>query len=230
MKYTDVLIDLDDTLIDTVANTRIVINELYTDYELGKYFSSFIDFFQFYYSNVSRLWELYNAGHITKDTLQERRFTSSLEHIDDMDSRKIEQINADYVERIMKKDLLIEGAIELLDYLKPKFNLHILSNGFTEMQYVKMESAGISSYFDKVILSDKVGVNKPDPRIFEYAVKEIRATKENVIMIGDNPFTDIEGAYNSKIDQIWFNPRNIEFKRITPTYTIRELDEIMKIL
>lgn len=131
----------------------------------------------------------------------------------------------------MKKGAIVEGATEILDYLKSKYRLHILSNGFTEMQYTKMESAGLSlGYFDNVILSDKVGVNKPHPDIFRYAVEKTSARPNEIIMIGDNILTDIRGAYDSNIDQIWYNPEGKTAQDFKPTHTIEKLSEIRNIL
>ncbi len=231
MKYTDVLLDLDDTLIDTAANTRATVEEVYVDYRLDKYFSSFSEFYAFYYSNVSKLWDSYNKGGITKDEIQKERFAVSLRHLDGATEDWIQTINEDYIQRIMQKDSLVEGAMALLDYLKSKYRIHILSNGFTEMQYQKMKSAGISQdYFENVILSDVVGVNKPHPDIFKYALNKVGTTPDRVIMIGDNLQTDIIGAYNSGIDQIWFNPGKKPSVDIKPLYTVNSLREIEKIL
>lgn len=230
MKYTDILIDLDDTLIDTAENTRLTLSEIYADYGLGNYFPSFNDFYTIYYTNVIQLWDLYGRGRITKKTLQRERFVGALSTVEDIDDEKALVINDDFIERIMKKDTLVEGAKELLDYLQPQYNIHILSNGFTEMQYTKMESAGLSDYFDKVILSDMVGVNKPHPDIFAFALTEIEARIDEVIMIGDNLFADIEGAYDSGLDQIWYNPRNKPCDNVQPTYVVNRLVDIKSIL
>ena len=230
MKYTDIFLDLDDTLIDTAENTRITVSEIYKDYNFGNYFPSFDDFYTIYYANVSRLWELYSHGEISKKTLQRERFVGALTTVEDISDEQALAINDDFIARIMQKGILIEGAKELLDYLYPKYKIHILSNGFTEMQYKKIDSAGLSSYFDKVILSDKVGINKPHPDIFMHALNEVRKNKEEVIMIGDNVVNDIQGAYNCEIDQIWFNPEDVSSGDIKPTYTVQKLDEIKNIL
>lgn len=231
MKYIDILLDLDDTLIDTAANTKTTVEEIYNDYNLNRYFDSFPMFFTFYHTNVSKLWDMYNKGQITKDEIQIERFGVSLRHIPELDEKKIKEINEDYIQRIMLKDTLIDGATGLLDYLKPRYKIHILSNGFTEMQYQKMDSAGISeNYFDNIILSDTVGVNKPHPDIFAYALNKAGTDKSKVIMIGDNLQTDILGAYNSGIDQIWFNPEGKSPGDLQPTYIVGKLSEIKDIL
>lgn len=230
-RYTDILLDLDDTLIDTEANTKETVKEVYCNYSLGNYFDSFENFFSFYYTNVSKLWDGYNKGKVTKDDIQRDRFAVSLRHLEGITEERIQEINAEYIQRVMEKDNLIEGAMELLDYLRGKYKIHILSNGFTEMQYKKMESAGLQlSYFDNIILSDEVGVNKPHPGIFEFSLNKISEPARNVIMIGDNIQTDISGAYHSGIDQIWFNPKDKPYESFKPTYTVRKLEEIREIL
>lgn len=231
MKYTDILIDLDDTLIDTARNTKETVREIYNDYQFSDYFDTFDNFFSLYHTNVSKLWDMYNKGQITKEKIQRERFTVSLGHLNGFDDKRIQTINHDYIGRIMKKGAIVEGATEILDYLKSKYRLHILSNGFTEMQYTKMESAGLSlGYFDNVILSDKVGVNKPHPDIFRYAVEKTSARPNEIIMIGDNILTDIRGAYDSNIDQIWYNPEGKTAQDFKPTHTIEKLSEIRNIL
>lgn len=230
MRYTDIFLDLDDTLIDTAENTRVTVSEIYEDYNLGNYFPSFDDFYTIYYANVSRLWELYSHGRISKKTLQRERFVGALSMVEEISEEQALAINDDFIARVMEKGILIEGAKDLLDYLYPKYKIHILSNGFTEMQYKKMDSAGLSSYFDKIILSDKVGINKPHPDIFTYALDEVQKDKKEVIMIGDNVVNDIQGAYNCEIDQIWFNPEDLSPGNIKPTYTVKKLDEIKNIL
>ncbi|MDR1089543.1 MAG: YjjG family noncanonical pyrimidine nucleotidase [Prevotella sp.] len=230
MKYTDIFLDLDDTLIDTAENTRITVSEIYKDYNFGNYFPSFDDFYTIYYANVSCLWELYSQGKISKKTLQRERFVGALSMVEEIGEEQALAINDDFIVRVMEKGVLIEGAKELLDYLYPKYKIHILSNGFTEMQYKKINSAGLSSYFDKIILSDKVGVNKPHPDIFTYALNEAGKHRNEVIMIGDNMVNDIQGAYNCEIDQIWFNPEDVPPVDIKPTYTVKRLDEIKSIL
>lgn len=229
-KYTDILLDLDDTLIDTIENTRLTLIEIYDDYRFGNYFPSFADFYEVYYANVSQLWELYGRGKITKETLQRERFIAPLNSVEELSDEQALAINDDYTNRVMQKGVLIDGAIDLLNYLHPKYKIHILSNGFTEMQYVKIKNAGLDGYFDEVILSDKVGVNKPHPDLFSFALKKIAVDKDNVIMIGDNLFTDIGGAYHSGIDQIWFNPDNKPVNDFEPTYVVRHLSEIGRIL
>lgn len=230
MKYTTIFIDLDDTLIDTVDNTIQTLKEMYADYGFEKYFGSYENFFTVFQTNNLANWHAYERNLITKDQLIKARFLGVFRNIDDVKDEEALKINEDYIDRIVRKDKLIEGAIDLLDYLKSRYKISTISNGFTEMQFRKIESAGLTSYFDKVILSDEVGINKPDPKIFHHALREAGIVKEEALMIGDNYFSDITGAYNSGIDQIWFNPGNKPEAGIKPTYTVKSLSDIKNIL
>ena len=108
--------------------------------------------------------------------------------------------------------------------------MHILSNGFTEVQYKKINNSGLGGYFDKIILSEDAGVNKPHPEIFDYALKQTNASAEETIIIGDNWKADIEGARNSNIDQIWLNRNGDNVVGFEPTHIVKSLKEIIDIL
>jgi putative hydrolase of the HAD superfamily len=120
--------------------------------------------------------------------------------------------------------------MELLDYLRPKYRLHILSNGFREVQYRKIENSGLTSYFHKIILSEDAGSNKPHPDMFTYALKSTNSRRDQTVMIGDSWDADIVGARNSRIDQIWFNPKGEPATDFQPTFTVGSLAEIREIL
>ncbi|MEA4904282.1 MAG: YjjG family noncanonical pyrimidine nucleotidase, partial [Petrimonas sp.] len=136
----------------------------------------------------------------------------------------------DFLERTTRKTRLIDGSIELLDYLRPKYRMHILSNGFREVQFKKIENSGLQPYFDKIILSEDAGVNKPHPDIFTYALKNTNSRRNEALMIGDSWEADIAGAQKSRIAQIWFNPARISSDGFEPTYTVKTLAEIKEIL
>ncbi len=108
--------------------------------------------------------------------------------------------------------------------------MHILSNGFREVQFKKIENSGLQPYFDKIILSEDAGVNKPHPDIFTYALKNTNSRRNEALMIGDSWEADIAGAQKSRIAQIWFNPADISSDGFEPTYTVKTLAEIKEIL
>ncbi|GAB6012807.1 YjjG family noncanonical pyrimidine nucleotidase [Viscerimonas tarda] len=230
MKYKAILFDLDHTLLDTAQNNRDAIEEIYCAYSFGNYYEKFDEFYAVYSPHNLKLWDAYERKLVTKDDMMNLRFYTPFRHIEGLTAEKAFEINTEYLARVALKTKVIDGAFELLDELKAHFPMHILSNGFTEVQYKKMDSAGLSPYFDKVILSDCIGVNKPDPALFHHALKEIGEEASNVVMVGDNWNSDIMGAKAGNIDQIWYNPERNEPGDFVPTHTVEQLAEITKIV
>lgn len=229
MRYSTIFIDLDDTLIDTLGDSFINLRGLYTDYELNKYFPTVEDFLTVYSANSTQLWNKYNKGEIDKQTLMKGRFENPFRNFLDVKSDFLNAMNTDFLSRMMRCPTHIEGTLDILEYLKPNYSIVVISNGFSELQHHKINNAGLGQYIDKVILSDEVGVNKPHPAIFQFALEEVGVDADSAIMVGDNVHTDITGAMNSDIDQLWFNPKD-EVIDINPTYTVATLCEIKQIL
>ena len=127
---------------------------------------------------------------------------------------------------------LMPYAREVLEYLRPRYRIYILSNGFAELQSRKMQSAGIDRYFDGVVLSEDIGVNKPHREIFEHALRVAGVTADRALMIGDNYEVDIKGARGAGIDQVYYNVAgvNIDDNALKPTYTIELLLELKGIV
>lgn len=231
MKYTTIFFDLDDTLIDTALNSKQVLEEVYTDYRINKYYPTFSDFFEKYKSINLHLWDQYEQNLISKEELKKGRFQQALRDFTSITTEQSLEMNNDFMGRVSNKKNIIEGVEGILEYLHPKYRLYIISNGFLEVQDKKIKNAGLDSYFKDVFLSDHVGKNKPHPLIFNYALKEANTTTQECIMIGDNINTDIIGAKNLGIDQIWFNPKDTrDTNSITPTYTVKTLHDIKSIL
>lgn len=229
MKYTTVFLDFDDTLIDTQGFASKCLKEIYDHHNINVYYPTCDEFLKVYHKHTHGLWEAYALGQIDKETLLRERFYKPFEHLPQVTDAYKDNMNQDFMRRVVKIDSPIEGAKELMEYLKPKYKIVMLSNGFSEMQYKKMENAGLAQYFDEVILSDVVGVNKPHPDIFTYALQQSGSTAASTIMIGDSFLADIEGAMKSNIDQIWYNPRN-EKADVEPTYMVHHLAEITNII
>lgn len=231
MKYTTIFFDLDDTLIDTALNSKQVLEEVYMDYSIHKYYSAFDDFYKKYQSINLHLWDQYEQNLISKEELKKGRFEQSLRDFTSISTEQSMEMNNDFMGRVSNKKNIIEGVETILDYLQPKYLLYIISNGFLEVQDKKIKNAGLDSYFKGVFLSDHVGKNKPHPLIFNHALKEANTTSTDCIMIGDNINTDIIGAKNLGIDQIWFNPKDMkDAGNIAPTYTVKTLHDIRTIL
>lgn len=230
MKYSTIFFDLDDTLWDTAANSRESLEEVFHLFSFDQHYPSFDDFYAIYLPHNLSLWDLYEQHQITKQELMEDRFYSPFRHIPTVTKEQGKEMNQEFMKRTASKSRTINGAKEILEVLKPYYKICVLSNGFEEVQDKKIKSADLDQYFDEVILSDHIGINKPDARLFQYALDKMKTNTEESIMVGDNWYSDIIGAKNSNIDQIWYNPEKKQAKDFIPTYTIKQLSEIKKIL
>lgn len=230
MAYKNLFIDLDDTLWDIHLNGRECLEEIYHDYGYEQFYPSFEDYYNVYMPVNHHLWALYRQGEIKKEELIVERFLAPVRSFGINDPAYAKRLSDDFLERTTRKIGLIEGTMALLDYLKPRYRMHILSNGFREVQYKKIENAGLRPYFDKIILSEDAGINKPHAGMFTYALKNSNSRRDQTIMIGDSWEADIVGAYQSRIAQIWFNPQKEMPDGFEPTFTVQTLAEIKGIL
>ena len=229
-RYRNLFIDLDDTLYDFSAASRESFKETYDLLRYDRFFDSFDHFYSIYEPYNLQLWHIYGEGKITKEELNRRRYSYPLEVVGVHDQELADTFCREALGRIPTKNRLVEGAVELLEYLRPKYNMYILSNGFKELQSRKMRTAGIDKYFDALILSEDIGVNKPNRELYEYALQKTGATIEDSIMIGDMFETDIVGAANIGMEQIYFNPKEKRGNAFAPTYTVTRLLQIKDIL
>lgn len=230
MAYKNLFIDLDDTLWDIHQNGKECLEEVYRDYGYNNFYPTFEDYYNVYLPNNLRLWSLYSMGNIQKNELTVERFLVPVRPFGIDDPEYAKKLSADFLDRTTRKTRLIDGTMELLEYLKPRYKMHILSNGFREVQFKKIENSGLRPFFDKIILSEDAGINKPHADIFTYALKSTNSRRDQTLMIGDSWDADIVGARNSRIDQLWFNPKGCELVGFTPTYEVRRLAEVMVIL
>ena len=228
--YRNLFIDLDDTVYDFSAASRESFLETYELLHYERYFDSFEHYMSLYEPYNLELWRIYGEGKITKDELNRRRYSHPLEAVGVNDPQLAATFCRNALGLIPTKGPLEPGTIELLEYLRPKYNLYILSNGFKELQSHKMQTAGIDKYFDALILSEDIGVNKPDKRLYEHAMQRTASKPEESLMIGDMFDTDIVGAANFGIDSIYYNPKGKTGHPFTPTYEVRHLLEIKEIL
>jgi len=202
-----IFFDLDHTIWDFDRNARETLQELYEIHQLQALgLHSADEFIDRYTENNHRLWAKYHLGEITKDTLRAERFRSTFIELGVHPDRVPVQFEDDYVSISPTKTHLFEGATQVLGYLQEKYTLHIISNGFKETTLTKMRVSGLNPYFDQVIISEDVGVNKPHPVIFRHALYQANAGKEESIMVGDSLEADIRGAQSFGLKAIFFNP------------------------
>lgn len=232
MKYKDLFIDFDDTLYDTYGNSVISLCETYEAYHLDRYFATPQVFYDAYWAANIDLWTRYSKGEITRPYLIVERFRRPLSvgrGLEVTEQLCLEMSNR-FLDFCSSKSGVVEGAHQLMDYLKRKgYRMHLCSNGFHEVQYKKLTACGLKDYFDTVVLSEDAGFNKPSKQFFDYALKVSGAHKETTIMIGDNLQTDIVGAHDAGFDTILFNRWGVA-PSLVPTHIVATLREIMDIL
>ncbi|MBQ2025774.1 MAG: YjjG family noncanonical pyrimidine nucleotidase [Paludibacteraceae bacterium] len=232
MYYKYLFFDLDNTLWDFDSNAKHTLNVLFDKYGLGNHFLHFDAYYQLYKGNNDRLWQLYGAGKITKEQLNQERFAYPLRTFKESLLPVAECMEREYLPLLAQQTRLMPHCLEVLDALKSKrYKLYIISNGFVEIQHLKLQRSGLYSYFDKCYFSEHIGAHKPAKVFFDYAIKSSNALKKQSLVIGDNFEADIMGARNARIDQVYFNPNPssapLPFK---PTYQITNLRDFLKIL
>ena len=230
MKYKNLFFDLDDTIWAFSRNARDTFEEVYQKYSFDRYFDSFNHYYTLYQQRNTELWIEYGEGKITKDELNRQRFFYPLQAVGVEDEALAEQFSKDFFAIIPTKSTLMPHAKEVLEYLAPKYNLYILSNGFQELQCHKMRSAGIDRFFKKIVLSDDIGVLKPWPEIFHFALSATQSEVRDSLMIGDSWENDVAGAKGVGMHQVFYNVTGKEELPFQPTYHISNLKELMQIL
>lgn len=221
-----IFFDLDHTLWDYEANSGETLAELYTKYKLGDWHVTFDAFLNKFTVINEDLWDQFHDGLISKDVIRKDRFPAVMNALK-IDSKDLaENMQVEYINVCPTKPHLVDGAKEILDAMQGKYELHIITNGFDEIQGVKLSSGKIDHFFNHVISSGMVGFQKPNREIFDYALNLANATPSNSVMVGDNPLSDIEGAYLAGIDQIFYNPNKLECK-IKPTLEVTSLRELL---
>jgi putative hydrolase of the HAD superfamily len=229
-KYNHIFFDLDHTIWDFDKNAEEALQELYVIHELESIgLTSAEAFIETYTRNNHRLWAEYHVGKITKDYLREARFRQSF--LDLGVAPELIPIGFEdaYVQLCPTKTNLFPHAHETLQYLSEKYPLYLISNGFKESSEIKIGNTGIGKYFQHVIISEVIGVNKPDRAIFQHALDLAGATKEESIMIGDSIEADVRGALNFGMDAIYFNPFYAEKPADVPVqiHTLKELTTLL---
>ncbi len=224
--YKHIFFDLDRTLWDFEKSALQAFDIIHDKYELVyQGVENAGAFHDAYTIHNNRLWDLYRLGEISKEALKGKRFHLTLLDFGIDDKKMAEQIGEDYTVISPKLVNLFPNAIEILEYLFPKYRMHIITNGFSEVQELKLKSSGMDKFFDKVITSEEAGVKKPDLRIFKYALEKAGTNAGESIMIGDDYKVDIIGAQNAGLDQIFFNPQKEEFLNGC-TFEVADLIEI----
>jgi len=222
-----IFFDLDNTLWDFDANSRETLHELFAAFNLALHCDVSSDrFVERYLFHNDRFWDMYRQNRISKNRLRRVRFEVALEDIGIADKQLAREVSEAYLDRCPQKTKLIDGAVEVLHFLKDHYTLHILSNGFHDVQLTKLSGSGILACFKEVVTSERASSKKPQKRIFEYAMNAISAQASECLMVGDSLDIDIRGALDNGWLAIHYNPAKLDHEH----RSINELKELIGIL
>lgn len=232
-EITHVFLDLDHTLWDFDKNAYLTLQALYTELDLQtKTGIVFEDFFATYQTINAELWKAYNHQAISQKELRQTRFIRVFQALgSDISHETNAVLSHEYVFRCARTGHLVEGAEQLLQYLQAKYIYHIITNGFNDTQWTKIEYSNLKHYLEphQLTTSENAGANKPDKLIFEYTCQLYNVSPQRCIMIGDNLDTDIRGAKQSNIKSIWYAPHQNSKNELADIH-ITHLNQLIEIL
>ncbi len=218
--------DLDHTLWDFETNSKKAYEYIFKDNNITVNINDFVSIYE---PINHHYWKLYREEKVTQKELKYARLKETFDLLKyNITDELILKLANEYLQNLSKYNTLFEGAIELLNYLKPKYKLHIITNGFHEIQDKKLSKSKIDHFFDEVITSESVHVKKPNPKIFFHALKKANAYTYESVMIGDNLEADIYGAKNIGIQTIYCN--FIDNNKPINTITVNKLEDIKQYL
>lgn len=225
-RITDVFFDLDHTLWDFEKNSALTFDKILSKNDIPL---ELTDFLEVYVPANLAFWKMFREEKITKEELRYQRLKSVFDKLglfvkDDL----INKISEEYIQHLSSYNHLFPNTIEILEYLQSKYKLHIITNGFQEVQGKKLKNSNIDIYFEHVIDSEMAGVKKPNPIIFELALELAQVRGKNALMVGDSVEADILGAKASGFHVLHFNAHNEPPHEICPI--IHDLGEIKSFL
>ena len=229
-KYKHIFFDLDRTLWDFDKSSKEAFSEIFDLHKLKEQgIKSVALLHDVYTVHNERLWDMYRKGEIAKEVLRGRRFHLALKDLGVDDPDLAEKMGLDYIRLSPLKVNLFPQAINVLEYLSPKYKLHIITNGFQEVQDIKIAASDLGKYFEVIVTSEEAGMKKPHPGIFDYALSKAGASAKESLMVGDDPDVDILGARESGMDQVLFDPDSLYIVN-DATYYVVCLDEMKEFL
>ncbi|GGH81052.1 putative hydrolase of the HAD superfamily [Filimonas zeae] len=226
-EYKHIFFDLDHTLWDFEANARDTLRELYAHNQLeARGVHDMTLFFERYSFHNDRLWDRYTKGFIKQEELRWKRMWFTLLDFKIGDEPLSKTMSVQFLDRLPYRTNLFPYTVEILNYLRDKgYRMHLITNGFDEVQRCKLESSNLTSYFEEMFTSQRCNSLKPHKEIFEYALKATGASVSESIMIGDNLDADIQGGMNAGLDTVFVNHLNVT-PHVQPTYTVLHLKEL----
>ncbi|WP_018675467.1 YjjG family noncanonical pyrimidine nucleotidase [Riemerella columbina] len=227
MKIRHIFFDLDNTLWDHRKNAQLTLQKLFSEYNIQDKLSiSFEEYHSVYHTINEDLWAKIRDGIIDKDTLRKHRFYDVFLHFGLDDFELAQTFEHQFLDEIIEYNELVEGTVPLLNYLKDKgYTLHILSNGFQEVTRRKLTGSKIEHYFETVTSADEIGLRKPHPEIFQFALNKAHAEEQNTYFIGDDWIADALGARDFGLPVLFFDVFDEGFSE-TGIINIKTLSEV----
>lgn len=221
--YKYLLLDADGTFYDFPSCENIAIKKLFANYniELSN------DNLSLYHKSNSALWNDFEQGKVTTDDIRIKRFIPIMEKYGL--GAKSKEAGLLYCEYLSENGILYQGARECLEFLKEKYTLIMITNGLKEVQYGRFETSNTTALFDKIVISEEIGVQKPKKEFFDYTLSLINATKDECLIIGDSLSSDIQGGLNSGIDTLYLHLDKAKLEG-SYTYDASSYDEVLKLL
>ncbi len=205
-QVTDVFFDLDHTLWDFEKNSALTFQKIFEHYNIQIFLD---DFLEVYVPANLAFWKLYREEKITKSALRYQRLKTVFDALKyEVSDKTINDLSHAYIEHLSTYNHLFPETKSVLEYLRPTYNLHIITNGFQEVQEKKLKNAGIHHFFTHIVDSEMAGVKKPNPIIFELALRKASAVPSKSLMIGDSIEADILGAKSLGFNTLHFNAHN----------------------
>lgn len=224
----DVFFDLDRTLWDFDRNSNATLEDIFNQHQLDKYIDDFQLFKRTYRTVNDYYWNAYRVGKVSKEKLQDYRFIDTLKEFEIHDEKLGKVMGEEFLKLSPEQTHLFPFAIEILKDLKENnYRLHIITNGFIKVQHTKLQVSGLRPYFDEILCSEEIGVNKPNPKVFYEALKRAKAEISQSIMIGDDLNCDVIGAENIGMKAILFDP---EDKYLHSSPKVKNLQEIPELI
>ena len=232
-QYKAIFLDWDDTIGDWTTAEHKALQDIYTHYQLNRLYPTFEHYLNAYKPYNLELWAQYGRGEVTKEWLHLQRFLRPIEGLPVTGNGLRDlahEMGAEFLQLTNKYFCLLPDAEEVVKYLASKYPLTIISNGFKEVQYYKFEHSGLAPYFTHTLISEEVGINKPQPGIFQIALQRNGISADQAVMIGDSYSSDIAGAKAAGIDQIWVMGEELRVTGETATYIVPKITNILNIL
>jgi len=227
MEIRTILFDADGTLFDFAKSEKTAFEKTLSYFGIEGDISKLTDIYE---KCNSEMWEQFEQGRVSAKKLRTERFRLFLQQ--SKIKGKAAEFSAKYIQKLSNCSYLLPGAKQLLQQLQGKFEIHLITNGLQDVQKSRIHSSEVADYYSQLFISEEIGYPKPDPRIFDYVFKKIlHKNKNEVLIVGDNLFSDIKGGNDYGIKTCWYNPQGFPNNSgISPNFEITKLAELKKIL